>query len=60
MTAHYGFITSWLVAGPFDNTKGAGFHSVFPPDARVDTGAVYTRCTRTAETAATSEDEGDY
>jgi hypothetical protein len=41
LTAHYGFITSWLVAGPFDNTKGAGFHSVFPPEARVDTRAVY-------------------
>jgi len=41
LTAHYGFVTRWLVAGPFDNHKGAGFHSVFPPEARVEANAVY-------------------
>ena len=41
LTAHYGFITQWLVAGPFDNGKCAGFHSVYPPEARVDVKATY-------------------
>jgi hypothetical protein len=41
LTAHYGFITHWLVAGPFDNSKGAGFSNVFGPETRVDVKAVY-------------------
>ncbi len=40
-TAHFGFITRWHIAGSFDNTGGAGFQKVFPPDKGVDLAAVY-------------------
>jgi len=40
-TAHFGLITRWLVAGPFDNTNGAGFNNVYPPEKGVDIKAVY-------------------
>src|SRR5436305_850762 len=40
LTAHYGFVTRWLVAGPFDNSKGAGFHRAYPPESGVDPKAV--------------------
>jgi hypothetical protein len=41
LTAHFGFITHWLVAGPFDNSKGAGFSKILGPETRVDAKAVY-------------------
>jgi hypothetical protein len=41
LTRHYGFITRWLVAGPFDNGKEIGFHAAYPPEAGVDPKAVY-------------------
>jgi hypothetical protein len=40
-TAHYGFVTRWLIAGPFDNTKGAGFSNAYPPELGVDPKATY-------------------
>jgi hypothetical protein len=40
-TAHYGFVTRWLIAGPFDNGKGVGFNNVYPPEKGVDLKAVY-------------------
>lgn len=36
LTRHFGFITHWQLAGFFDNTKGAGFHTVYPPEKSVD------------------------
>jgi hypothetical protein len=41
LTVHYGFVTQWLVAGPFDNHAGAGFQKVYPPETGVDPNAVY-------------------
>lgn len=36
-----GFLTQWQVIGPFDNTGGAGFEKVYPPEVRVDLLAEY-------------------
>jgi hypothetical protein len=41
LTAHFGFITHWLVAGPFDNSRGAGFSKILGPETGVDPKAVY-------------------
>lgn len=41
LTSHFGFITRWMIVGPFDNTNGVGFGTVFPPDKGVDLKAVY-------------------
>lgn len=42
LTSHYGFITRWMIAGPFDNTKEKGYHISYPPDKGVDLAAAYT------------------
>lgn len=34
-----GWVTSWRVIGPFDNTGGAGFARVFPPEQSLDPAA---------------------
>jgi hypothetical protein len=39
---HLGFVRSWLLAAPFDNTGGAGFRRAFPPETKVDLAATYT------------------
>lgn len=36
LAAQYGFITRWRLIGPFDNTGGAGFAKIFPPEKGVD------------------------
>ncbi len=36
-----GFISEWLVVGPFDNTDGAGYEKVYPPEKRLDFEAEY-------------------
>jgi len=36
LAAHYGYIRSWLVVGPFDNTRDGGFDTRFPPEERLD------------------------
>lgn len=41
LTTHFGFITRWQVVGSFDNKKGVGFHTVYPPEKGVDPAAVY-------------------
>jgi hypothetical protein len=41
LTRHYGFVTRWLLIGPFDNVKGVGFHNVYPPERGFDVNAVY-------------------
>lgn len=41
LTAHLGFITRWMIAGPFDNSGSKGFHVVYPPEKGVDLKATY-------------------
>lgn len=41
LTSHFGFLTRWMVVGSFDNVKGVGFHTVFPPEKGVDLKAAY-------------------
>jgi hypothetical protein len=41
LTVHYGFITHWLVTGPFDNHNDVGFKTVYPPEKGVDPKAGY-------------------
>ena len=42
LTKHHGFVTRWLLVGPFDNVKGVGFNAVYPPEKGVDAKASYT------------------
>jgi hypothetical protein len=37
----FGFIAEWKVVGPFDNTGGKGFESVYPPEQKIDFAAEY-------------------
>lgn len=32
----FGWLTDWKVIGPFDNTGGAGFEKVYPPEEKID------------------------
>lgn len=32
----FGWVTKWKMIGPFDNTGGAGFAKVFPPEETID------------------------
>ena len=41
LATHFGFLTQWKVIGPFDNTGGKGFDTVFPPEQKVDFAAEY-------------------
>jgi hypothetical protein len=41
LTSRFGFITRWMLVGPFDNTKGTGFHTTFPPEKGIDLTAGY-------------------
>src|SRR5205085_5268091 len=36
VAAQYGFIRTWQVIGPFDNSDGVGFAAVYPPEKGVD------------------------
>jgi hypothetical protein len=36
----FGFIRKWLLISPFDNSGGKGFDVVYPPEKKVDSGAV--------------------
>ena len=38
---HFGFLTEWHLAGPFDNTAFKGFDTVYPPEKGVDLAAKY-------------------
>jgi hypothetical protein len=35
VTAHYGFITRWMLIGPFDNSKMAGFAKTYDPEREI-------------------------
>jgi hypothetical protein len=41
LTRQFGFVTRWLLIGPFDNTKGVGFNNVYPPEKGIDLKASY-------------------
>jgi hypothetical protein len=36
LPAKYGFITRWMLIGPFDNTNKVGFAKAYPPETKVD------------------------
>jgi hypothetical protein len=38
---HFGFLTEWKVIGPFDNPRGKGFETAYPPEQKIDLGAEY-------------------
>jgi hypothetical protein len=42
LVAHFGYVTRWQVAGPFDNTDGRGVRTACPPERGVDLTAKYT------------------
>jgi hypothetical protein len=41
LTAHFGFITKWMVAGPFESPNGSGYLKPFEPERKVDLSATY-------------------
>ncbi len=41
LTAHFGFITRWMLIGPFESRGGIGFHTVYPPEKGITFKAVY-------------------
>jgi hypothetical protein len=42
IAAHFGFVRTWQVIGPFDSTKGKGYAAVFEPETKVDLAAALT------------------
>ena len=36
LVEYFGYITDWKVIGPFDNSEGAGFEKVYPPEEQLD------------------------
>ncbi len=61
---HFGYVTRWMVIGPFDNTDGTGFHKTFPPEKGVDVKAAYRgkddKEVRWAEQTANKDGEIDF
>jgi hypothetical protein len=41
LKSHFGIVTNWMLAGPFDSTKGAGFEKPYEPEKKVDLAATY-------------------
>src|SRR5262249_38023622 len=41
LTAHFGFVTKWMVIGPFDSPKGAGYLKSFEPEHTAHPSASY-------------------
>ena len=39
LTGHFGFLRGWQIVGPFDNTEGKGFATVYPPEEKLDLSA---------------------
>jgi len=37
----YGFVRSWQIIGPFDNTEGKGFDPAYPPEKAIELSAEY-------------------
>jgi hypothetical protein len=42
VAAHVGAVSKWILALPFDSTKGAGFDKAYEPETKVDLAAKYT------------------
>jgi hypothetical protein len=38
---HFGFLTEWSIAGPFDNTGLKGFDTVYAPEKEIDLATTY-------------------
>ena len=36
LAEEFGYVTTWQAIGPFDNTAGAGFDKIFPPETEID------------------------
>jgi hypothetical protein len=49
LAKHFGFITTWHVIGPFDNTGGKGLETVYPPEEAIDLTASYQGKTKRIE-----------
>ncbi len=41
LARQFGFLTRWMLLGPFDNTGQAGFPKAFAPEERIDLSAEY-------------------
>lgn len=41
LTQHFGYVTEWLVCGPFDSAGGKAFGRPYPPEVGVDTKETY-------------------
>lgn len=41
LQTRYGFISKWMLAGPFDNTNKSAFDKIYPPEKGVDLKATY-------------------
>jgi len=41
LKTHFGIINRWMLAGPFDGTKGIGFDTAYEPEQKVDLSATY-------------------
>lgn len=41
LNAHFGVLTDWMIIGPFDSTKGAGYAKPYEPETKVDLRATY-------------------
>lgn len=41
LISRFGFLTRWMVVGPFENAGGIGFNTVFPPEKSVELSASY-------------------
>ena len=39
---HFGFLMTWKLIGPFDNTNKGGFDVAYPPEREIDLAARYT------------------
>ena len=41
LPTHYGFLLTWQIIGPFDNTGDKGWNIAYPPEEKVDLAAAY-------------------
>lgn len=41
LPTHYGFLLTWQIIGPFDNSGDKGWNIAYPPEAKVDLAAKY-------------------
>lgn len=42
IAAHFGFLQTWVLVGPFDNAASKGFGTVYPPEQTVDLTQTYS------------------